>query len=157
MLKTPNHGFFLCTITSYRFFSGSKLPSTHFQKISGFRQLQIVEGSQLASTPFHKIPKMRQLIIAPGSWPPSSLILKLLMKLQLQIASCFRQLSVNNYRFGGYTPIILGRYIGYTPVLQVYIQDIHLFYRGISNIYTCEQFVIYRKKVKICDKLVLVL
>ena len=88
--------FFMYTITSYRFFSGSKLPSTHFQKISGFRQLQVVEGSQLPSTPFHKIPKMRQLMVAPGSWPPSSLILKLLMKLQLQIASCFRQLSVNN-------------------------------------------------------------
>ena len=23
----------------------------------------------------------------------------------------------NNYRFGGYTPIIIGVYIGYTPVL----------------------------------------
>ena len=84
------------TITSYGFFSGSQLPSTHFQKKSGIRQLQVVEGSQLPSTPFHKNLKIRQLKVAPGSQPPSDQFLELLMKMQRQIASCFRQSSFNN-------------------------------------------------------------
>ena len=72
--------FFMYTITTQRFCSGSKLPSTPFSKIRGYRQFQVAEGSQLPSTHFRKIAKKMQLKVAAGSYLSIAPILKLLKK-----------------------------------------------------------------------------
>ena len=56
--------FFMYTKTTYRFCSGSKLPSTHFSKNCENRQFQAAEGSQLPSTHFRKNAKKMQLKVA---------------------------------------------------------------------------------------------